>query len=313
MKGLVTHLNAHLAGASVGRPPVEWLTTSGYAVCTVCQKLAKVSCNGGIHPRCWPHARSLVPDPPADAAQPPTDEQELPSLDSICNRNVPGCHFLNCALIPQARSEYVRLCAAVVRNNDPRAWDHMGDPLDTAAAKVCRKAYLEWSMFPKAVLCAPKRRGKGREVQTLSWTKSRLDRWSEGERVELWLDAPEAKPSSSTETASTEVLQKQAAALAAEGRPAQAYQRLTGPGMKKKSREVVKKLESKFPRRDHGYVERQLPPPPPPVDVDAEDFAKAIMSFNRGAGGGPKGLRPRFLQEIIREDGQHECREVLAI
>eukprot|EP00973_Karenia_brevis_P012154 1649507-Karenia_brevis.AAC.1 len=45
-------------------------------------------------------------------------------------------------------------------------------------------------MLPKYTLCAPTRAGKGHEQQRLAFTRSRLQRWIDGERLSLWIDRP---------------------------------------------------------------------------------------------------------------------------
>eukprot|EP00973_Karenia_brevis_P000980 135252-Karenia_brevis.AAC.1 len=83
------------------------------------------------------------------------------------------------------RQEYGRLCARVVQYNRVDAWDHMAEPAgrgvaDTVEMKRARVAWLELSMFPKAVLRVEKR--GIRPAQAYARAKNRLERWLAGDK-----------------------------------------------------------------------------------------------------------------------------------
>ena len=72
------------------------------------------------------------------------------------------------------RQEFGRLCARVVQYNRPDAWDHLlleGGETDTIEMKRCRVAWVEMSMFAKAVLRGEKR--GVRQAQAYSRAKNR--------------------------------------------------------------------------------------------------------------------------------------------
>ena len=67
--------------------------------------------------------------------------------------------------------------------------DYMQAPVgnggrDTAVMKRCTACWVELAMLPKAVLRKHKRGLRPAHAYAIS--KSRLDRWLEGERTELW-------------------------------------------------------------------------------------------------------------------------------
>eukprot|EP00973_Karenia_brevis_P029610 4084820-Karenia_brevis.AAC.1 len=69
------------------------------------------------------------------------------------------------------------------------AWDHMVEPhgrevRDTWEMKRCRVAWIELSMFPKAVLRAEPR--GVRPGQAYARAKNRLERWMQGDRAGVW-------------------------------------------------------------------------------------------------------------------------------
>ena len=60
-------------------------------------------------------------------------------------------------------------------------------------------------------------------------------------------------------------------------------------------------MRSKFVEPPSWQAASQRPPPPPANVLTEEAMAKAILSFHKGAGGGPMGVRPDFLRQIIGE------------
>eukprot|EP00973_Karenia_brevis_P081669 11321672-Karenia_brevis.AAC.1 len=88
--------------------------------------------------------------------------RELPSMHDIFTSQVATREFSHRGLRSMYRQEYGRLCARVVQYNCDGAWDHMAEPAgrgetDTVEKKRSRVAWIELSMFPKAVLRAEKR------------------------------------------------------------------------------------------------------------------------------------------------------------
>ena len=72
------------------------------------------------------------------------------------------------------------LRANVLHHHIEGAWDHLPEPagrgrLDTDTMRKCRIAWIELSMFPKAVLRTSKRGLK--PEQALAQSRSRLERW----------------------------------------------------------------------------------------------------------------------------------------
>ena len=132
------------------------------------------------------------------------------------------------------RQEYMRLVVRVVQFNLACAWGYMQAPVgnggtDTAAMKLCRACWVELSMFPKAVLRGHKRGLRPAHAYAIS--KSRLDRWLEGERTELWnelgVGARKGNGGGETDKQRMEAVGR----LAGRGKPGKAIHRLISPGL----------------------------------------------------------------------------------
>ena len=76
-------------------------------------------------------------------------------MDDIVSRPVTTRDFLNNSLQPQVRRQYAKLSSAAAFYNVSSAWDYLEDGMDTPTAQRACIAWLELSMYPKAVLCNP--------------------------------------------------------------------------------------------------------------------------------------------------------------
>ena len=93
--------------------------------------------------------------------------------------------------------------------------------------------------------------------------------------------------------------QEKAMALTMQGMPSRALDRLAGPPLAADTLETEDIMRSKFiqPPDHQAYRERSQVPP---ANVLTETIiAKTILSFQKGLGGGPSGLRPDLLKQII--------------
>ena len=138
---------------------------------------------------------------------------------------------------------------------------------------------------------------------------SRLARWQAGERRTLWDELPSLvrKPASTTQAADTEkqVAQRQAKAIALtmQGMPSRALARLAGPALATDSPEIEQIMRSKFVQPPSHQVLREASQAPPTNVLTEETIARTILSFHKGLAGGPSGLRPDLLKQVIGKKG----------
>ena len=114
-------------------------------------------------------------------------------------------------------------------------------------------------MFFKTVLQAPKRGQK--EGQAFALARARLERWEQGQHVEMWAEISWGKKVRKTLQLEAQRLQ-QANKEGERGRPGKAISRLISPRMASCTRKVEDKLMSKFPKRRAGQMRTRpvLPP-----------------------------------------------------
>ena len=88
--------------------------------------------------------------------------RKLPHISDVFEASVFTREFTHKGLRAAYRTEYRRLVARVVQFNRSDAWDFLPEPVgracsDTVEMKRCRAAWIELSMFAKAVLRAEER------------------------------------------------------------------------------------------------------------------------------------------------------------
>ena len=88
-------------------------------------------------------------------------------------------------------------------------------------------------------------------------------------------------------------------AYAEHGAPGKAVDRLISPGLAPDTPAVEAKMRSKFIDPPSGQASSRRPAAPSATILSNEEIAKAIRSFQWGAGAGPSGCRPDFLRQII--------------
>ena len=239
----------------------------------------------------------------------------LPPVNQIFTALVSTREFTHKALRGMCRAEFGRLCARVANYNRIDAWDHLApsqggqDATDSMEMKRCRVAWIELSMFAKAVLRAEKR--GVRPAQAYVRAKSRLDRWIHGDKEGLWREvmqescAREGKRKRVGRN-SAEVTEEFVCREAGLGRVGKAIAALVSPGIAADTPKVEKKLGDKFPRREIPVTvsARALPQP---AGAEIDDFIRELKKFKSGTGAGPTGLRPQFLKELVGEAGDDPC------
>ena len=161
-----------------------WLQTQRLVCCRVCGLSVGARVAGGVHPRCWGRfGHDNVHSVPGG---PPRSSEELPTLNDIFCVPVRTKEHVPTALLPLAQEEYGKLVGAVLQKNRADAWDHLppaeggrGAP-DIEAMQAARRAWIEFFLFPKCLLCQFYR-GQ-RPQQAYYFTQSLLlrGRWESG-------------------------------------------------------------------------------------------------------------------------------------
>ena len=82
-------------------------------------------------------------------------------------------------------------------------------------------------------------------------------------------------------------------------RPGRALSRLEGPPLAPDIPEMGTIMRSKFVPPPEHQASRDRPQMPPANVLSEAAIAKTILSFQKGLGAGPSGLRPDLLKQII--------------
>ena len=169
-------------------------------------------------------------------------------------------------------------------------------------------------MLPNCTLCRPARGGKAHKSQRLNWTRSRLHRWLEGERAQLWSDLPQYKQpkyKQQSEEAAKKYRQDKCIDLTSEGGLSQACRSLISPPPLNHTADIISRLTNKHPRAEHpvdlsefGNSSSALVP-----NIEVDLIEQCIRSFHRLSGGGPSGLRPVHLKNCLFTEHRDEVLE----
>lgn len=143
--------------------------------------------------------------------------------------------------------------------------------------------------------------------QTLNIIVSRLERWRSGERRTLWDELPSLARRSKTKGPASEeheklLRQEKAIIYTMQGMRSKAVSRLTGPPLAPDTERTENILRSKFVEPPAHQAARQRQGPVASILTEVS-VAKTILSFHKGLGGGPSGLRPDLLKQIIGSKG----------
>lgn len=265
------HIDAHLAGSLQGDVPTTWLESNNRTRCLVCG--LSVSHTHGIHPTCRPAARAAAVDP----AQPmDTDALQLPTLTAIQATKTATLRHVPSAARHSWNQVLTRALAAVVHNNDDKAW-------------------RELLMLPKCVLCAPPRGGRRHAKAVGAYTLDRLQRWQEGERLTLWDSRPQVRPHS-RQTLTTEQRQALATNLAREGFDRKACAALVSSGLCPPSSQTAEALRALHPQQPAPPVPRLNDLPLAP-EIAPALVARCLRAFPADTAPGPTGLRVQHLKD----------------
>ena len=132
---------------------------------------------------------------------------------------------------------------------EPAGWDET----DSRDMKRARVAWIELSMFPKAVLRVEQR--GIRPAQAYARAKNRLERWIAGDRGGLWREVMEGdtrRRGKATRGGGMkwEDREQRVNKMAGLGRVSMAVQAIISPGLAADTPAVQRKVAAKFPRRN---------------------------------------------------------------
>ena len=149
-------------------------------------------------------------------------------------------------------------------------------------------------MLTKCVLCAPPRAGKEHKNQRVSFTRSRLNRWLDGDRATLWQDIPnyrtrQHRTRAMSVQAEQGIRQKRCIDWCGEGADSKACQALIQPPPLQHTGELVREMQDKHPRAEQQLDMSQLGAAnvalTPTVDCDM--ISNFLISFSKHAAAGP--------------------------
>ena len=157
-------------------------------------------------------------------------------------------------------------------------------------------------MLPQCLLCAPARGGRKNRRAVAAFTLDRLQRWLEGERMELWLSRTEARRRAPAPPTAEE-RRDMATALGREGFDRKACAALLTQGLCPPTAETVRALEALHPDGPLP-LERPLQDLPLPPEIAADLVARSLRAFPAETAPGPSGLRVQHLREACVVGGQ---------
>ena len=288
---LQNHINAHLSGALEGEVPDSWLRDRGKTRCLVCGLC--VSEQRGIHPTCRPEARAAAGVPDAPRGDDGGGAELLPSVEDVQSARTPTLRHVPAAARHSWCQVVTRALAAVAHHNDQRSWQ-------------------ELLMLPQAVLCPPPRRGRKHIKAAAAFTLDRLQRWQQGERLQLWhtRHVPRSRRAGPPTAAEKRDL---ATSLGREGFDRKACTALLSEGLLPPSADTARALEALHPvgTLPSTPAMHELPLAP---ELAAELVARALREFPTETAPGPTGLRVQHLREAcVAGSAEHMLTQLTAV
>ena len=235
-----------------------------------------------------------------------SDSDNLPSLMDICLATVPTREYLEPAILVILEPELLRCINQLLECNAVETVSVDDSSADRPEWRRCRIAWQELFMLCKT--CIPQLPGGQKKYRrNLNIIVSRLERWRAGERRTLWDELPSLVRRSGAKAASSpeqdmKLRQERAMAYTMHGMPGKAVSRLTGPPLAPDTPTTESAMRSKFADPPEHQASRQRRAPTANV-LTEKAVAKTILSFHPGVGGGPSGLRPDVLKQIIGKKG----------
>ena len=226
-------------------------------------------------------------------------------------------------------SEVLSLGVATVRHIPSRLERRVGHCLGKCLKRLVEEetweALSDWVSFPKLILRAPQRGGKGHRKQAELAMEKRLDQWEAGIRKDLWdetLTSVSKPKGNGPETRAqdeedNDTLPKKTIeiirGLVEEGALSKAAKHLVSRGVAdiRKDPANAAKLQALHPRAGNPHHENLGIPRSHAVAFSekGDDFSwgiltrKAIFSFPPGSAPGPSGLRPGHIKACVKREG----------
>ena len=162
------------------------------------------------------------------------------------------------------------------------------------------------SIFFRCILHAGQGPDLGDQWSNVKIIKERLRRWRAGECGQLWEEAKACQVERPVRGKKKRVdmsLEERNAirckVKAQEGQYSRAMQALVSCGLAECSPAALSEMQQK-----HPAPRRPQPPPPtsvmPPKNFTTSEVATAALSFPKGSGAGPSGLRPEHLRSVLK-------------
>ena len=143
-------------------------------------------------------------------------------------------------------------------------------------------------MLTKCTLCSPPRAGKEHKNQRVAFTRSRLNRWLDGDRATLWQDIPcyrtrQQRTRVMSAQAEQGIRQKRCMDRCGEGADSKACQALIQPPPLQHTGELAREMQDKHPCAERqldmsrlGAANVALTP-----TVDCDMISNALLTFNK--------------------------------
>jgi hypothetical protein len=283
---------------------IRYIRRSGrwYHCCLVVRRCASTcpSCRRGCRHDSPQH---LEPNAPSQGASPlPADAPplppvaELPTYEEICTTPAKVWHkHLNNRVMSRLSSAFadaLRACNAEPESN---------------------AVHQQMLIFFKCILWAPA--GKlPRGANVVSIVRRRLDRWQEGQQLQLWSEARDGAaaresargasnhtpaPVEQSHRVVQEGIERRAVNCARDGDLGRAAKALLPQQKAVASSSTLEELQQKHPAARVPIVPPTRDDHDPPYLFTSETVQKAISQFDRGSAPGSSGLRPSHLQDML--------------
>ena len=166
------------------------------------------------------------------------------------------------------------------------------------------------SIFFRVILPAGQGPNLGDHWSQVKIIKDRLRRWQAGECGQLWAEAKtglDQKVTRGRKKKTVEIEQltleecnaRRCKSKAQEGQYSRAVQSLVSHGLAEFSPAALSEMQ-----RKHPAPRRPQPPPPtsvmPPRAFSTAEVATAALSFPKGSGAGPSGMRPEHFKSVLK-------------
>ena len=171
-------------------------------------------------------------------------------------------------------------------------------------------AWAELIALPKAVLQPAPRSGRKHKRCQENYTRCLLQRWLDGEKIQLFVEAARDEVRRTRADPSEGGLLKRTIELIEEGKYSQGCKTLVSKGLATDTAATLNSLQAKHPRGEP--VPPELASAQPMADrIKEQSVSTALRAFAKGSSPGPSGLRAQHLLDATARPEQSAALQAL--